>query len=247
LHLRAAGGSHDLPLVTHTLIISLYGRTHRTTVLGQAEGDGVKNKSWQGDQPADDTEARQRIIAAAMRCLDRNGATKTGISDVATELGVTRQTVYRLFPSTEQLLMAVAAAAADAFVDRMVARVRDETDPAQMLVECLAFTLERLPKERYLSLLVVPERKASFTRGITSAAGFDLTDKLLTRLPVDWEVLGIHGPRRNELIEIWLRTLQSFALEPGPRRTGSQLRALLNRWLAPAVRSHEQDKIRSRL
>jgi AcrR family transcriptional regulator len=176
-----------------------------------------------------------------MRCLDRNGPTKTGISDVATELGVTRQTVYRLFPSTEQLLMSVAAAAADAFVDRMVARVRHETDPAQMLVECLAFTLERLPKERYLSLLMVPERKASFTRGITSAAGFDLTDTLLTRLPVNWEAQGIDGPRRHEVIEIWLRTLQSFALEPGPRRSASEVRALLSRWLAPSIHSYLQD------
>lgn len=199
----------------------------------------MKSKGWQGDYPADDTEARQRIIAATMRCLDRNGPTRTGISDVATELGVTRQTVYRLFPSTEELLMAVATAAADVFVDRMVARVRNETDPAQMLVECLAFTLERLSKERYLSLLVVPERKASFTRGITSAAGVALTDTLLARLPVDWPSLGIEGSRRHEVIELWLRTLQSFALDPGPRRSPSELRELLNRWLGHAIRSYQ--------
>jgi AcrR family transcriptional regulator len=195
----------------------------------------VQSRGWRGNQPANDGEARERIIAAAMRCLDRYGPLKTGLSDVATELGVTRQTVYRLYASTEELLFAVAEAAADAFVDRMVTRARRHTDPAEMLVECLAFTLERLPKERYLSLLVVPDRRASFTRNITSATGFDLTNTLLSRLPVDWPALGIGKPQREAIIEIWLRTLQSFALDPGPTRTRNELRAFLRRWVAPAV------------
>lgn len=174
-----------------------------------------------------------------MRCIDRYGPTKTGISDVATELGVTRQTVYRLFAGTEELLFAVAAAAADSFVDRMVVRVRDLDDPADMLVECLAFTLERLPKERYLSLLFVPDRQPDFTRHITSSVGIDLTNELLRRLPVDWAARGIGQGERQQLIEIYLRILQSFAIDPGPARQRSELRALLQHWLAPAVRSYQ--------
>lgn len=197
----------------------------------------MPTRGWRGNQPANDDEARERIIAAAMRCLDRYGPLKTGLSDVATELGVTRQTIYRLYPSTEELLFAVAEAAADAFVNRMVARARRYADPGEMLVECLAFTLERLPKERYLSLLVVPDRQASFTRNITSATGFELTNTLLSRLPVDWPALGVGKPEREAIIEIWLRTLQSFALDPGPARTRSQLRAFLRLWLAPAIDS----------
>jgi AcrR family transcriptional regulator len=195
----------------------------------------MQGRGWRGNQPANDDEARERIIAAAMRCLDRYGPLKTGLSDVATELGVTRQTVYRLYASTEELLLAVAEAAADAFVDRMVARGRRHSDPAEMLVECLAFTVERLPKERYLSLLVVPDRRASFTRNITSATGFDLTNTLLSRLPFDWPALGVSEPQREAIIEIWLRTLQSFALDPGPPRTRKELRAFLTLWMAPAI------------
>jgi AcrR family transcriptional regulator len=198
----------------------------------------MKSRGWQGDPPADDAEARERIIEAAMRCIDRYGPAKTGLSDVATELGVTRQTVYRLFPSTEDLLLAVAATAAGTFVDRMAARVRDLTDPAEMLVECLAFTLERLPRERYLSMLFAPARQSAFTQKITSPTGFGLTNALLSRLPVDWPTLGIEERQRNELIEIYLRTLQSFAIDPGPPRSGSQLRAFLRSWLAPAVHNH---------
>jgi AcrR family transcriptional regulator len=183
-------------------------------------------------------------MTAAMRCLDRYGPTKTSLSDVASELGVTRQTVYRLYPSTEELLLSVTLAVADTFVDRMVARVREQTDPAEMLIECLAFTLERLPKERCLSLLVSPDRRASFTQQITSATGYELTNELLNRLPVDWPALGIDGASRDEVIEIYLRTLQSFAFEPGPRRSPRELRGVLRRWLAPAVNSHGLDALR---
>ena len=224
---------------SHTLIADLYEMGQVTTRKGVVVRRQMKSRGWQGDQPADDVEARERIIAAAMRCIDRHGPLKTGLSDVAAELGVTRQTIYRLYPSTEELLLAVAANGAETFVDRMVARVRNEADPAEMLVECLAFTLERLPKERYLSLLVVPERRATFTRGITSSMGFELTDTLLSRLPVDWAELGIQRAQRRDLIEIYLRTLQSFALDPGRKRSASQLRSFLRQWLTPALHRYQ--------
>jgi hypothetical protein len=53
--------------------------------------------------------------------------------------------------------------------------------------------------------------------------------------------LGIRRAERQELIEIYLRTLQSFALDPGRKRSGSQLRAFLSHWLAPALHSYRQD------
>ena len=199
----------------------------------------MRNRGWQGDPPADDAEARERIIAAAMRCIDRYGPARTGLSDVAAELGVTRQTVYRLYPSTQDLFQAVSVAAADTFVDRMVARVRDLADPAEMLVECLAFTVERLYQERYLSLLLI-RGQASLTQQFTSAVPSDLTRALLARLPVDWQAMGITPRHMDQLVEIYLRTLQSLVVDPGPRRSRSETRAFLRHWLAPAVNSLAQ-------
>jgi len=200
----------------------------------------MRKRGWQGEPPADDTEARERIIASAMRCIDRYGPTRTSLSDVAAELGVTRQTVYRLFPSTENLFQAVSIAAADTFVDRMVARVRDLTDPAEMLVECIAFTVERLHQERYLSLLLV-RGQASLTQQFTSEVPSDLTRALLARLPIDWQALGSTPPHMDELVEIYLRTLQSLVIDPGPPRSRSETRAFLRHWLAPAVNSLAQN------
>ena len=56
------------------------------------------------------------------------------------------------------------------------------------------------------------------------------------RLPVDWEAFGITGRDREDLVEIYLRTLQSFEADPGPPRSRARTRALLRRWVGPAVR-----------
>ncbi|RAY14553.1 TetR/AcrR family transcriptional regulator [Actinomadura craniellae] len=202
----------------------------------------MRNRGWRGEPPSDDDEARERIIAAAMRCIDRHGAAKTGLADVAAELGVTRQTVYRLFPSAEDLFQAMAVSAADTFIDRMAARVSGFTEPAEMLVECLAFTLERLHQERHLSALFVREQ-AHITRQFTSATPSELTRTLMARLPVDWHALGIDRRRQDQIVEIYLRTLQSFVIDPGPPRSPDELRAFLRLWLAPAIRVPGPDRL----
>lgn len=194
----------------------------------------MRNRGWQGDPPADDDEARERIVAAAMRCIARFGPTKTALSDVAVEVGVTRQTVYRLFPSTDELFAAVAVAAADTFLDRLVARVRHLTDLSEMLVESVAFTLEQLDEERHLSLLLDNGRVA-VSEQFTSSVPSDLTRTFLSLLPVDWAELGIDSSQQDLLIEIYLRTLQSLLIHAGPQRDGRQTRAFLRAWLAPAV------------
>ena len=53
-----------------------------------------------------DTSTRQRILAATAEVLGRNGKTKLSLSDVATQAGVSRPTLYRWFASKEELLSA---------------------------------------------------------------------------------------------------------------------------------------------
>ena len=53
-----------------------------------------------------DTSTRQRILAATAEVLGRNGKTKLSLSEVATQAGVSRPTLYRWFASKEELLSA---------------------------------------------------------------------------------------------------------------------------------------------
>jgi hypothetical protein len=53
---------------------------------------------------------------------------------------------------------------------------------------------------------------------------------------VAWDVRGNDDAALGDLVEHLLRVLQSFVIDPGdPPKVGTDLRAYLSRWVAPAV------------
>jgi AcrR family transcriptional regulator len=175
--------------------------------------------------------AIDRILAATRDCIDVKGAA-TSITDVADQLSVTRQTVYRYFASTDDLLRATAIDAAGEFMDRLASKVAHIQDPGRVVVEIVAYALERLPLEPYLGLLLTSERAGTFAQGVTSATAIAFGHSLFQRVNVDWEAAGITNQLFDEFVEHVLRTVQSLVLDPGdPPRTGKALRQYLSRWL----------------
>jgi AcrR family transcriptional regulator len=193
----------------------------------------MRTHGWRGDPPRDDAEARARIIAAARRCIDRYGP-KARLADVATELGVTRQTVYTYYAGTEDLFVATAQAAAEDFLDRLSAHVATLAAPAEILAEAMTYTLLRLPDDPYLSILLASGHTTTFTQGITSSTAQAFGRAILNRFPIDWAHLGYTHTDLDDLAELMLRLLLSFIIDPGqPPRTTEQLRAYFQRWFVP--------------
>jgi AcrR family transcriptional regulator len=171
-----------------------------------------------------------------MRCTDRRGPAQTTLSDVAAELSVTRQTVYRYFPGTDELFRSVAQVQVETFIDELTAHLRWRTDPSDWVVEALATAIERLPGERYLTLLLDAGRPGPFTQGMTSAAGIRMSRVVLERSAVDWRGAGFSDRDVDELVELMVRVLQSMVIDPPtPPRSGAELRRYLSRWVGPAV------------
>ncbi|MFE7652252.1 TetR/AcrR family transcriptional regulator [Streptomyces bottropensis] len=191
---------------------------------------------WGGRPPASDAEARQRIIDATARCIDRHGVTKTTLSDVAGELGVTRQTVYRHFGRISDIIGEVAAQGAESFVDLMIAHLQGITDPAEAVVEGMVFCVRTIPTEPRLSLLLQLGDTTAFGRGATTGDTIAYGAKMLQRFPVDWAAAGIDEDALNGLAEIIMRLLTSLLQHPSePPQDETRLRTFLNRWLAPAL------------
>ncbi|GAB2443883.1 TetR/AcrR family transcriptional regulator [Nocardia tengchongensis] len=195
----------------------------------------MRTHGWSGSAPGDDAEAVERIVAAARRAIDRSGD-EFSIAEVARDLGVTRQTVYRYFPSAETLLTATAIAQTGHFLDVLAERLGDIKDPATAVVEGIAYTLEQLPEEKYLGLLLRPGRASAFSAGVTSDTAKSFGRSLLERFSVDWAAAGISDSALDELVEHMLRIVQSFVIDPGrPPRRGAELRDYLSTWVAPAL------------
>lgn len=195
----------------------------------------MRTHGWSGSAPATDDEAVARILAAAGKAIDERGA-DVGIADVARTLGVTRQTVYRYFPSTDALLVAAATHAASDFLERLAAHLEGVTDPVEATAEAIATALEWLPKDKIIGLLVVPGQANAHIESVTSEVALQFANAMLRRFDVDWAALGFTDAELDELAEHLLRIIQSFVLDPGrPPRSPSEQRAYLRRWVGGAI------------
>lgn len=186
-------------------------------------------------------EARVQILAAARSRLAEAGS--TNISEVAEDLGVTRQTVYRYFPTTEHLVDAAALDAVAELTDRLGEHVRQHLattggDAGDAAVEVVAFVYEHLRGDPALDRMVAPGRLSSTVAGLTAPESIALGRELLVGFGLDWGALGLDDEDQRELVEHLLRMLQTLVLDPGdPPRSGDEVRAYLHRWLAPALRA----------
>lgn len=196
----------------------------------------MRTPAWGGlAPPADDTEARSRLLDAARRCFERFGVEKTTIADIAAEVGVTRRTVYRYFESSDELLRAAFALAAGGIVERMLAHARHYRQPGVRLIEAMLFLLRELPADPRLGPLVKPGRDGGRAdRSMSSVVTMEVSHRALRAVNKDWSPLTAREV--DELAELILRLLRSFLSDPGTRpRSEAQLRAFLKRWLLPAV------------
>jgi len=194
----------------------------------------MRTHGWGGATPATDEEAVERILDAASEAIEERGA-DIRIADVARALGVSRQTVYNYFPGTHALLEAAATRSGVRFLQRLADHLAHMTDPVEALVESLAFTLEWLPNDKHVQLMLVHDFTKAST-GVTSDMGIRFGHGILAGLDIDWAQYGLDAAGIDDLSEYMLRILQSFMIDPGrPPRTGEALRRYLRRWVAPVL------------
>jgi AcrR family transcriptional regulator len=195
----------------------------------------LRSRGWSGNAPSTDEEAIDRILDAADAIIaERESAVR--IADVARTLGVTRQTVYRYFPSTEELLLASGMRTADGFLDQLAERTSGLTEPAEALVEGIAFAVETLADDPQFANLLRNGSKSGSTVSLTSDTARAFSRSMLHRCDVDWERNGFDEEALDELAELGLRTFHSLLVDPGePARDGFALRRFISRWLGPAI------------
>lgn len=192
-------------------------------------------KGWAGAPPADDDEARKRIVDTTLRIVERRGAAQTTVTDVADALGITRRTVYRYFVSTEELFTAVAEVALDSFIAE-IERITADLDVTAQLVEVVAYIIERLPTSPQLALLLANDRSNTFSRTMLAPNEIARCRAMLQHTHIDWDALGYDDRTVDELVEFLLRIIQSMVIAPlDPPRSGPELRAYLRRWIGPAL------------
>ncbi len=196
----------------------------------------AKRRGWRGSPPKNDEDARDRIVEAASRSVDRLGAGGFSLSEVALELGISRPTVYRYFTSSDELLSAVGQYVMTEFSEQLRAHLSKFTDPAEWIVEGIATPIEWIPLRPQLTLFLTAGRSQPFVTGFTSSIAVEKTREAIRLAPVNWADAGLSHEEIDELVDLMLRLIASMLVDPpDPPRTGASLRRYLRRWIAPAL------------
>lgn len=195
-------------------------------------------KGWGGAPPTDDEEARKRIVDAAIGSIERRGAQQTSLSVIAADLGVTRPTIYRYFASLEELVTAASDVALGGWTARIADLAAGVDDPVDLLVEAVAFLVERLPKEPVLTMLLDTDQSRSMSQKMVLGESVRRSRLLLESTEIDWAGLGYRHKDLDDLVEYLLRLIQSLVLvPPDPPRSATELRSLLRHWIGPVVQT----------
>jgi AcrR family transcriptional regulator len=158
---------------------------------------------------------RVRIIDATLVCLARYGTAKTTVDDVAREAGLSRATVYRVFPGGRDEVL---AAVVDTEVARLFAALGVCLGEAAGLEEALVGGIVeaslRIRDHAALATLLANEPEM-----VLAHLAFDESERLLTtasQFAAPFLARWMRPPEAERVAEWATRIVLSYAIAPSP-------------------------------
>jgi len=109
-----------------------------------------------------ESAAENRVLDAARLCVDRWGLSKVTIDDVAAEAGVSRATLYRLFPGGKDILFeALRGRELAEFFEGMRQHVGDAGSLVDFAVQVSVYALREMNNDQHLATMLATEEGAA--------------------------------------------------------------------------------------
>ena len=199
------------------------------------------------NQPAAPTstdDARERILAAAERCIDRHGIRKTTMDDVACEVGLSRPSVYRYFADRDDLLIELINRHARGLIARAHKSTSRQSSLRDQIVETVLYTAEHSRRDPLTRHIIDPDGTSLGKRMVASGT------RELMRAEM-WDPVLDAAVANNELppglarsdIHLWLGDVTVIVMRGLEDGEGDvrRYRSILRRFVAPAFVSSSGD------
>lgn len=180
-----------------------------------------------------------RIRAATLACIGRFGLAKTTLDDVARRSGVSRATIYRVFPGgRDTLFEAVLSAEIHRFFGELATELDRHDDLEDVVVAGLGASMRFLLGHEALGAVVAYDPAL-----LLPQLAFDRLDGVLTAAtafaaPYLEPHLGTHAAAVSGA-EHLVRIVLSYTLQPSPRLDpfdDASVRAFVHRHVVPGLR-----------
>jgi AcrR family transcriptional regulator len=187
--------------------------------------------------PTSTDDARERILAAAERCIDRHGIRKTTMDDVASEVGLSRPSVYRYFADRDDLLIELITRHARALLDRARKSISRQSSLADQIVEMVLYTAEHGRRDPMTRHCIDPDGTSLGRRmiasGTTEHVRAEMWDPILDAAVANDELPA--GLRRSD-IHLWLGNVTKMVMRGLEDDEGDvrRYRSILRRFVVPA-------------
>ena len=159
------------------------------------------------------TPLEHRVLDAADACCARFGFSKVTIDDIVSESGVSRATIYRLFPGGRDVLFeALRVRELEAFFDRLRAGIGGADSLDEVVVQAVVAATRELRDDAHLAAMMASEPGEAL--GQLTVAGLPRIVRMatLTLTPFVTPFVSVAVGRR--LIDVLARLTISYFLAP---------------------------------
>jgi AcrR family transcriptional regulator len=187
--------------------------------------------------PTSTDDARERILAAAERCIDRHGIRKTTMDDVACEVGLSRPSVYRYFADRDDLLIELITRHARALLARARKSIARQGSLPDQIVETVLFTADHGRRDPLTRHVIDPDATSLGRRmnasGTTEMMRAEMWDPVLDAAVANNELAP--GLPRSD-IHLWLGNVTVMVMRGLEDGDGDvrRYRSILRRFVVPA-------------
>jgi AcrR family transcriptional regulator len=199
-----------------------------------------RRSTSQPTAPATTDDARERILAAAERCIDRHGIRKTTMDDVACEVGLSRPSVYRYFADRDDLLIELITRHARALLARARKSISRQSSLPDQIVETVLYTAEHGRRDPLTRHVIDPDGtslgKRMIASGTTEVIRAEMWDPVLDAAVANNELPP--GLPRSD-IHLWLGNVTVMVMRGLEDGDGDvrRYRSILRRFVVPAFAS----------
>jgi AcrR family transcriptional regulator len=189
-------------------------------------------------ESASTDDARERILAAAERCIERHGIRKTTMDDIASEVGLSRPSVYRYFADRDDLLIELNIRHARAMLNRAHKAMSRQSNFPDQMIEGILFVADDARRDPLTRYVIDPDGTSLGRRMITSGTSGMLRAEFLDPY-LDAAVANDELPRgvpRSDFY-LWLGDLTKMVmrgLEDGEADL-KRYRSILRRFVVPSL------------
>ena len=100
-----------------------------------------------------------KVLEAARECVNARGLANVTIDDIVVRSGVSRATIYRLFPGGRDVLFeAMRVRELEAFFEKLRSEAEGAADLGDLLARCIVVASHELASDDHLAMLLAAER-----------------------------------------------------------------------------------------